>query len=166
MGRNDVTLEGYVRKIELRFTPNGAAVLNIRVPIDRRQKNKDTGEWESVNTTWWGLSTWNEDAEFQAEHLQEGDLIQFTGMPEMELREGKDGQTFANAVMKWPRIAKVLQAPKERQNAPQGGQRSQGGGNTRPSNTGPSQGQQGDPWGRSGQQSYDWGTGNDQEPPY
>ena len=114
MAQNEVTLKGYVRKIELRFAASsGNPVLSIKVPVDRREKNRDTGQYESVNTTWWQLSTFGTDAEFQNDNLQEGDLIQFTGLPELEIREGKDGTKYTNAVMKFPVIAKVLQAPKE-----------------------------------------------------
>lgn len=151
MARNEVTLEGFVRKIDLRYTGSGTAVLNLKVPIDRRAKNKDTGEWETVNTTWWQLTTWQEDAEFQAEHLQEGSLIQFTGMPEMEQQEGRDGKKYFNAVMKWPKIALLLRAPREKQQgAPSGGRARQ------------------DTWSQpGGQGSYDWGTdGQDSPPPF
>lgn len=126
MAFNEVTLKGYVRKIELRFAANsGNPVLSIKVPVDRREKNRDTGQYESVNTTWWQLTTFGADAEFQNDNLQEGDLIQFTGLPELEIREGKDGTKYTNAVMKFPTIAKVLQAPKERQG---GGNRAQSSG--------------------------------------
>ena len=132
MAFNEVTLKGYVRKIELRFAANsGNPVLSIKVPVDRREKNRDTGQYESVNTTWWQLSTFGADAEFQNDNLQEGDLIQFTGLPELEIREGKDGTKYTNAVMKFPTIAKVLQAPKERQG---GGTRQQSSGFGAPSN--------------------------------
>lgn len=168
MAKNRVTLEGFVRKIELWFSTSGTPVLSIHVPIDRRRKNRDTGEFETQNTTWWSLSTWEADAEYQAEHLREGDLIQFTGLPELEKREGKDGQTYTNAVMKYPTIAKVLRAPKDARNGGQGGFQGQGGGSTRPNNSRPSQGQPGvsDPWGQQGGQSYDWNSGNDQETPF
>lgn len=114
MAQNEVTLKGYVRKIELRFAASsGNPVLSIKVPVDRREKNRETGQYESVNTTWWQLTTFGKDAEFQNDHLSDGDLIQFTGMPELETRESKDGKTYTNAVMKFPVIAKVLQAPKD-----------------------------------------------------
>ena len=132
MSFNEVTLKGYVRKIDLRFTAStGNPVLSIKVPVDRREKNRDTGQYESVNTTWWQLTTFGADAEFQNDNLQEGDLIQFTGLPELEIREGKDGTKYTNAVMKFPTIAKVLQAPKERQG---GGTRQQSSGFGAPSN--------------------------------
>lgn len=132
MAQNEVTLKGYVRKIDLRFTAStGNPVLSIKVPVDRREKNRDTGQYESVNTTWWQLSTFGADAEYQNDNLQEGDLIQFTGLPELEIREGKDGTKYTNAVMKFPTIAKVLQAPKERQG---GGTRQQSSGFGAPSN--------------------------------
>lgn len=131
MAQNEVTMRGYVRKIELRFAASsGNPVLSIKVPVDRREKNRETGQYESVNTTWWQLSTFGADAEFQNDNLQEGDLIQFTGLPELETREGKDGTKYTNAVMKFPTIARVLQAPKERQG---GGTRQQSSGFGAPS---------------------------------
>lgn len=123
MAGNEVTLRGYVRKIELRFAAqSGKAFLAITVPIDRRRFNKQTQEWETENTTWWNLTTVGADAEYQAENLKEGDEITFTGLPELEKREGKDGKVFHNPVMKFPLIAKVIRAPKDYQGgAPAGG---------------------------------------------
>lgn len=123
MAGNEVTLRGYVRKIELRFAAqSGKAFLAITVPIDRRRFNKQTQEWETENTTWWNLTTVGADAEYQAENLKEGDEITFTGLPELEKREGKDGKVFHNPVMKFPLIAKVVRAPKDYQGgAPAGG---------------------------------------------
>lgn len=116
MASNEVALRGYVRKIELRFAAqSGKAFLAITVPIDRRRFNKQTQEWETENTTWWNLTTVGADAEYQAEHLKEGDEITFTGLPELEKREGKDGKVFHNSVMKFPVIAKVIRAPKDYQ---------------------------------------------------
>ena len=123
MAGNEVTLRGYVRKIELRFAAqSGKAFLAITVPIDRRRFNKQTQEWETENTTWWNLTTVGAGAEYQAENLKEGDEITFTGLPELEKREGKDGKVFHNPVMKFPLIAKVVRAPKDYQGgAPAGG---------------------------------------------
>lgn len=123
MANNEVTLRGYVRKIDLRFSAqSGKAFLSITVPIDRRRFNKQTQEWETENTTWWNLTTVGADAEYQAENLKEGDEITFTGLPELEKREGKDGKVFHNSVMKFPLIAKVVRAPKDYQGgAPAGG---------------------------------------------
>ena len=123
MASNEVTLRGYVRKIDLRFAAqSGKAFLSITVPIDRRRFNKQTQEWETENTTWWNLTTVGADAEYQAENLKEGDEITFTGLPELEKREGKDGKVFHNSVMKFPLIAKVVRAPKDYQGgAPAGG---------------------------------------------
>lgn len=116
MASNEVTLRGYVRKIDLRFAAqSGKAFLSITVPIDRRRFNKQTQEWETENTTWWNLTTVGADAEYQAENLKEGDEITFTGLPELEKREGKDGKVFHNSVMKFPLIAKVVRAPKDYQ---------------------------------------------------
>lgn len=147
MAGNEVTLRGYVRKIELRFAAqSGKAFLSIAVPVDRRRFNKQSQEWETENTTWWNLTTVGADAEYQAENLKEGDEITFTGLPELEKREGKDGKVFHNSVMKFPLIAKVVRAPKDYQ----GGAPAAGGFNR--------SGFQGDSGGFGGGQSGGWDT--------
>ena len=153
MAKNRVTLEGFIRKIELRYTPSQTPVLNIKVPIDRRKKNRDTGEWETENTTWWQLTTFGDDAQYQAERLKEGDYLYFSGMPEVEKSQGKDSREYFNPVMKFPDLAVGLKAPREQSGGrPQGGQ--QGGFGQQ------SQQPQNDPWGQQGAiDSSQWGNG-------
>lgn len=162
MASNEVTLRGYVRKIELRFAAqSGKAFLAITVPIDRRRFNKQTQEWETENTTWWNLTTVGADAEYQAEHLKEGDEITFTGMPELEKREGKDGKVFHNPVMKFPLIAKVVRAPKDYQ----GGAPASGGQGFGQAPSGGFGGQQSGGWDTQ-QTSAGFGSQQDEDCPF
>jgi single-strand DNA-binding protein len=55
---------------ELRFTPQGKAVCNMRGVTSRRRRNPQTEEWEDVDTTWYELTAW----ERLAENIAESDL--------------------------------------------------------------------------------------------
>ena len=158
---------------ELRFTTSGAAVANFTVASTPRAFDRQANEWKDQETLFMRCSVWREAAENVAESLQKGTRVIVQGRLKARSYETKEGERRTSQELEVDEVgpsmkyatAKVSRNSREGgQNAPQGGQRSQGGGNTRPNNTGPSQGQQGDPWGQ--QQSYDWGTGNDQEPPY
>lgn len=160
---------------ELRFTGSGAAVCNFTVASTPRQFDKQQNEWVDQETLFMRCSVWREAAENVAESLTKGTRVIVQGRLKARSYETKEGERRTSTELEVDEVgpsmkyatAKVSRNAREGgQNAPQGGQQPQSGGNTRPSNTGPSQGQQGDPWGRSGQRSYDWGTGNDQEPPY
>lgn len=62
---------------ELRFTPQGKAVASFSVVTDKRRKNGD--EWESVDTTWWRCSVWEQQAEHVVESLVKGQLVIVSG---------------------------------------------------------------------------------------
>lgn len=160
---------------ELRFTGSGAAVCNFTVASTPRQFDKQQNEWVDQETLFMRCSVWREAAENVAESLTKGTRVIVQGRLKARSYETKEGERRTSTELEVDEVgpsmkyatAKVSRNAREGgQNAPQGGQRSQGGGNTRRGAPNQSQGQQGDPWGRSGQQSYDWGTGNDQEPPY
>lgn len=59
---------------ELRFTPSGDAVCNLRVVTDRRYKDQ-SGEWQSADTTWWQITAWRQLGENCAESLSKGDMV-------------------------------------------------------------------------------------------
>ena len=159
---------------ELRFTTSGAAVCNFTVASTPRAFDRQANEWKDGETLFMRCSVWREAAENVAESLQKGTRVIVQGRLKARSYETKEGERRTSQELEVDEVgpstkyatAKVTRnARGDGQNAPQGGQQSQGGGNTRPNNTRPSQGQQGDPWGQ--QQSYDWGTpGDDQEPPY
>lgn len=89
----DVTLRGRLgRDPELRFTQTGKPVASLSVVTDRRQKDAD-GNWESVDTTWWRVTCWDQLAENVAETLTKGDAVIVVGMASLQEYEGKDGDT-------------------------------------------------------------------------
>lgn len=77
---------------ELRFTPSGAAVANLRVVTDRRFKNATTGEWESKDTSWWSVQAWKQLAENVTESLKKGDLVIVVGDIKQREYETKEGE--------------------------------------------------------------------------
>ncbi len=87
----DVTLRGRLgQDPELRFTQSGKAVANLSVVTDRRQKDRD-GNWESVDTTWWRVTCWDQLAENVAEALTKGDAVIVVGMASMQEYEAREG---------------------------------------------------------------------------
>lgn len=75
---------------ELRYTPSGKAVINIRVAVNRRTKDSQ-GEWQD-ETLWLRIVDWNERAERLAEQLKKGNLIYCEGPLKVEDWTGRDGE--------------------------------------------------------------------------
>lgn len=86
---NKVILIGrLVRDPELRYTPNGKAVANFSLAVDRGFKDKETGENQ---VDFIRIVTWNKQAELCANNLTKGRLVAVEG----SIRTGsyeKDGQ--------------------------------------------------------------------------
>ena len=158
---------------ELRFTGSGAAVANFTVASTPRAFDKQANEWKDGETLFMRCSVWREAAENVAESLQKGTRVIVQGRLKARSYETKEGERRTSIELEVDEIGPSLKyasaqvTRNSRQNAqgqPQGGFQGQGGGNTQHRNSGPAQGGS-DPWGQS-QQSYDWGTGNDQEAPF
>lgn len=77
---------------ELRFTPNGTAVANIRVAASERTKDSTTGEWKDDNTVFLNCSIWREMGENTCEHLKQGDLVLISGKLRQRTYETKEGE--------------------------------------------------------------------------
>ena len=74
---NKVTLQGrLVRDPEIRHTPSGTAVTQIRMAVDRDYKNKETRERKADFIP---VVLWRGDAEFVARHFRKGDPIIIEG---------------------------------------------------------------------------------------
>jgi single-strand DNA-binding protein len=85
-----ITLTGRLGKApELRFSQNGKAVASFSVVTDKRQKNQQTQEWESVATTWWRCTAFGELAENLTESLDQGAAVVVMGRVEEESWEDK-----------------------------------------------------------------------------
>lgn len=172
-GDTNLTVVGnLVADPELRYTTSGAAVCNFTVASTPRQFDKQRNEWVDQETLFMRCSVWREAAENVAESLQKGIRVIVQGRLKARSYETKEGEKRTSTELEVDEVGPSLKyasaqvtrnSRQNGQNATQGGFQGQGGRNTRPNNSGASQGQ---PWGQQQQTSYDWGTGNDQDPPY
>lgn len=77
---------------ELRFTPQGLAVVNMSVAVTERVKKASGDGWEDGETTWYRANAWRQLAENIAESLKKGDQVVILGRVKNRSYE-KDGQT-------------------------------------------------------------------------
>ena len=161
-----VSFRGNIGKVrDIQFGQDGQARFGFSVAEGHSRKNRDTNEWEDTGTTWWSVTVFGRQAEALAEVIREGAKQRVVVAGRSSTREYEsNGETRTSLDVIADSVGVIPSNPQNGQNGPQGGQQYQGGGNTRPNNTRPSQGQQGDPWGQ--QQSYDWGTPGDDQPPF
>jgi len=112
MSNSDLTLHGrLVDAPELRFTPQGIAVLNATVAVNERKKNA-AGEWEDDEASFIRVTAWRQMAEAIAEEdFQRGDPVIACGVLKIRKYE-KDGAKGLSPEMtlddfgrsnKWPR---------------------------------------------------------------
>ncbi len=89
---NSVTLVGnLVEDPELRFTPSGVALCNLRFAVNRRWKNNNTGEWEEEAHFFSG-SCWRDLAENVAESFSKGDRVIVSGRLQQRSWETQEGE--------------------------------------------------------------------------
>ncbi len=76
---------------ELRYTPDGQAVLNFRIASNRRYRNRKSGEWEE-DVTYVRVTAWRELAERMGERLHKGSAVFVEGRLQSRSWETPDGQ--------------------------------------------------------------------------
>ncbi len=87
---NSVTLIGnLVDDPELRFTPSGVAMANIRFAVNRRYQDRNN-EWQE-ETSFFGGTLWREAAENAAESLTKGIRVIVTGQLQQRSWETQEG---------------------------------------------------------------------------
>lgn len=161
-----VAFKGNIGKVrEIQFGNDGQARIGFSVAEGHSKFDKQTKEWTDTGTTWFNVTVFGRQAEALAEVLREGEKQRVVVSGKQVTREYEsNGETRTSLDVVADSVGLIPR--QDAQNQPQGGSQGQGGGNTRPRNSGLSQGQQADPWNQPNQNSYDWGTGNDQNPPY
>ncbi|HVM18995.1 MAG TPA: single-stranded DNA-binding protein [Egibacteraceae bacterium] len=91
---NIVTLVGNLTDDpELRYTPNGVAVANMRVAVNRRSFNRESNSWDDRLDGYFTVNVWRDYAENVAESLKRGARVLVTGRLISRSYEDKDGQT-------------------------------------------------------------------------
>jgi single-strand DNA-binding protein len=95
---NRVVLVGNLtRDPELRHTPSGTAVCSLRLAVNTRRKNGQSGEWED-KANFFDITVWGAQGENVAQYCAKGRPIAVDGR--LEYREWEDKETGAkrNAV--------------------------------------------------------------------
>jgi single-strand DNA-binding protein len=109
---------------ELRYTPNGAAVANFRVAVNRRYRDQ-SGEWKDGETSFFRVNAWRTLAENVAESMTRGSRAVVVGRLRARSWETPEGETRSSVEIEADEIAPSLRwatAKVEKQ------QRSGGGG--------------------------------------
>src|SRR4026208_1419773 len=78
---------------ELRYTPGGKAVTDLRVAVNNNSRGAD-GEWVE-ETLWFRVSVWEQAAERLAEQLRKGNKVFAEGQLRGRGFEGRDGEERA-----------------------------------------------------------------------
>ncbi len=75
---------------ELRYTPNGAAVVKFRVAVNRRYMDQ-SGQWKDGDTSYFTVNAWRTLAENVAESLTRGTRVVVAGRLQMRSWETQEG---------------------------------------------------------------------------
>ncbi len=105
---------------ELRYTPSGKAVANLRVAVNDRYRGQD-GEWQE-ETHWFRVEVWEQAAERAAEQLRKGHKVYAEGQLRPREFEGNDGQKRTSLEIRFARVLSL-----ERREPSEGGYGGQGG---------------------------------------
>lgn len=110
-----ITLEGRaVNDPELRFTASGQAVANFRVACSESKKN-EAGEWEDGDKLFVNVAVWKEAAEQVADVVRKGEKVTVTGRLYQREYETSGGEKRTSIEVKFATVAKVIDAPRDRQ---------------------------------------------------
>lgn len=143
---------GVIAEPEMRFTPQGKAVLSIRLAFNDSRYNEETRQWENTKTFYVDATAWEQTAERLADQIRKGDQVYVSGRLETQSWE-KDGEKKSKPSLTVRTMRKL------EKNAPA---QQQGGGNFASAQSAgfgaaqpPAPAQQ-DPW-AGGQQQPAWG---------
>ncbi len=88
---NKVILIGNLGKDpEVRYTPSGAAVCNLRLATTRNWKNRESGERQE-ETEWHSVVLYDRQAEIAGEYLRKGRPVYIEGRLKTRKWQDKDG---------------------------------------------------------------------------
>jgi single-strand DNA-binding protein len=87
---------------ELRYTPTGKAVTNLRVAVNHNFRGPD-GEWQK-ETQWFNVEVWDQAAERAAEQLRKGNKVYAEGRLRTREWEGQDGQKRTSVEIRADRV--------------------------------------------------------------
>jgi single-strand DNA-binding protein len=96
---------------ELRYTPSGKAVTNLRVAVNDRSRGTD-GEWVE-ETMWIGVEVWEQQAERLAEQLRKGNKVYAEGQLRAREYEARDGQKRTALELRFARVVNLERRNRE-----------------------------------------------------
>jgi single-strand DNA-binding protein len=98
----------------LRYTPNGTAVTNLRIAVNRKFKDR-TGELKE-DTCFITVTAWDKQAEICNQYLQKGRAVFVEGILQSRSWETGDGQKRSTIDVRAERI-QFLNGPVKNENA-------------------------------------------------
>jgi single-strand DNA-binding protein len=104
---------------ELRYTPSGKAVTDLRVAVNNNQRGAD-GEWVE-ETLWFRVSVWEQAAERLAEQLRKGNKVFAEGQLRVREFEGRDGEKRQSLELAFARVVNLERRPRDEGGGPSGG---------------------------------------------
>jgi single-strand DNA-binding protein len=117
---NKVLLIGNLTKDpELRYTPNGTAVTNLRIAVNRKFKDR-SGELKE-DTCFITITAWDKQAEICNQYLQKGRAVFVEGILQSRSWETGDGQKRSTIDVRAERI-QFLGGPRGEGQAPASGE--------------------------------------------
>jgi single-strand DNA-binding protein len=109
---------------EIKYTPNGTAVANLRLATSENRKNRD-GEWEE-RTEWHRIVLYGRQAETAKDYLHKGSKVYVEGRIETRSWDDQDGQKhFMTEIVGWNFF--ILDAKGQNANPPESAQPQQSG---------------------------------------
>jgi single-strand DNA-binding protein len=99
------------RDPELRYTPNGQAVTQFTVAVNRNYRGAD-GEWQE-DTEWFRVVAWGPVGERAAEHLRKGNKVYVEGRIQTRQWEDQSGQKRYTTELVADRVANLERRPRE-----------------------------------------------------
>ena len=142
-------IAGVIAAPELRFTPNGKAVLSVRLAFNDSKYDEQAKKWVNSKTFYVDGQAWEQTAERLADQLAQGDQVYVTGRLETQSWE-RDGEKKSKPVLNINTARKLAKAEASQPRTQQP----------------PAQAKE-DPWATPGvSNSGGWGNGPESEPPF
>jgi len=96
---------------ELRYTPSGKAVTNLRVAVNSNRRGPD-GEWIE-ETLWLRVEVWDQAAERAAEQFRKGNKVYAEGELRAREYDGNDGQKRTSLELRFARVVNLERRPRD-----------------------------------------------------
>lgn len=87
------------RDPDLRFVPDGRAVVTLRIAETERVKDAETGKWGDGATSFYDVVVWGDQATNCSDVLQRGDRVAAVGKWQKQEWTGDDGEDHSKVVL-------------------------------------------------------------------